>query len=204
MQCVVSVPGAEVTRPWWRGGKMCFGKICGWVSGGSPLAPPGDLPKAHFTTVDAVCIMEWLKKTFLTFPNWIESILISMILVPVFTGRYLPVLKAAMTITMLQLALKTSDLYPSCRHKLRAMMWSIRAGAVISAQDITRLLMCLYRWSPLSVCRRMDWFDGQAKDWISYYNRRAFGTFLLTFLLLLWFHLCEETLCWCQGCGALM
>ena len=43
----------------------------------------------------------------------------------------------------------------------RKLFVAFGAGSVLSAQEVTRVQAALHRFSLYSLCRRVDWFDGQ-------------------------------------------
>jgi glycosyltransferase involved in cell wall biosynthesis len=145
----VGVPEAKVQHPWWNQGKLCYRQITGWAWG------------------DSLCITEWRKKTFMAFPNWIEHIAFVLAPLTVYTGKLATGLTLSMSIVFLEHAVKCIQYYPETRRVIGSdscwkRMWvAFGAGSVLSAQEITRVVALIHRGSIFSLCRRVDWFDGQ-------------------------------------------
>jgi glycosyltransferase involved in cell wall biosynthesis len=160
--CVVAVPEAVVHHPWWNKGRTCYGQIYGWANG------------------DSQVLTEWPEKTFLVFPNWIESI---FLVVFAYGGVWwkgttpsaiLSLVEACGSIAAIDHLVKVATYYGSTKglveseKKNRVVSWAHRiflalgASTVISAQEITRALCVVKRGSFFSFARRMDWFDGHA------------------------------------------
>ena len=145
----VGVPEAKVQHPWWNKGDPCYRQITGWAWG------------------DSLCITEWSKKTFMTFPNWIEHVTFVLAPLFVYTGKFAAGLTASLSIILLEHAMKSVRYYPEANQDTGGdsfwkRIWvALGAGSVLSAQEITRVVALIRRGSLFSVCRRVDWFDGQ-------------------------------------------
>ena len=145
----VGVPEAVVHHPWWNSGNLCYGQISGWAVG------------------DSLCITEWPAKTFLAFPNWVECIVFGLIPLTIFTGKIFTGIVAILGVIVLEHSIK------SARYLERAYeitggnnpfynaFVALGAGSVLSAQEFTRVVSLIRRRSIYSICRRVDWFDGQ-------------------------------------------
>jgi len=146
----VAVPEAKVQHPWWNKGNVCYAQITGWATG------------------DSLCITEWPEKTFLTFPNWVEHSLFLVLPAAIYTKRPMAGLTVASGIILLEHAIKGfryfSDAVRICgtdSPRWRTIMMALGAGTVLSSQELTRTTCLIRRWSLYSLCRRVDWFDGQ-------------------------------------------
>jgi len=144
----VGIPEAKVKHPWWNKSKTCYRQITGWAWG------------------DSLCITEWGKKTFLAFPNWIEHI--AFVLPPLvsYTGKLPAGLLSGVGIALLEHAIKGMSYFSDAQAVsdggfLRSVWVALGAGSVLSAQEVTRTAALVYRGSLYSVCRRVDWFDGE-------------------------------------------
>ena len=148
----MAVPEAKVSHPWWNNGGMCYRQITGWARG------------------DSLCITEWPEKTFLTLPNWIEHVSFVVLPLAVYTRRPLAGLLTSLGVVTLEFLIKGMYYWEdSCRvvDKENGGSWwrrclvALGAGSVLSAQEATRTLCLVQRGSLYSICRRVDWFDGQ-------------------------------------------
>lgn len=171
---VVSVPGAKVTHPWWRSGRVCYGQICGWARG------------------DSICITEWPDKTFLVFPNWIETIFLISILTLVLNWSAAQLIKASITLVIFEIITKTLGIYlskESSGHEniLGKIPCYMGGSTVVMAQEAVRFVMCLFRLSLFSFSRRLDWFDGDIEGGIIEYKIRSLMKFLAMVGILIWF-----------------
>lgn len=159
--CVVAVPEAVVHHPWWNNGGTCYGQISGWANG------------------DSLVLSEWPKKTFLVFPNWIESIFLVVLIYSGFWWKcttpntILSLVGACGFIAVIDHLVKIIAYYGSTKEhvegkKSQVVYWVHRmflafgASTVISAQEITRAFCVVKHGTLCSFSRRMDWFDGQA------------------------------------------
>jgi len=191
---VVGVPGAKVVHPWWNNGETtCYRQINGWAWG------------------DSLCVQEWPHKTYFTFPNWIEFIVLVILPVSIALGwSYIPAgLCASLAVAMSEHALSAAHYIPRAlqvvqersRRELTTTMKSPRnrvrdpisfwphvfvvavgAGTVVSAQEATRLCAALYRLTPLALCRRVDWNDGQQPKFVLDGQLRSLLRFFLIYL----------------------
>ena len=158
--CIVAVPEARVKHPWWNNGNVCYRQICGWANG------------------DSQVITEWPEKTYLVFPNWIESILLLVVMysLPLYSSSsflLIPMLKSCICIAIIDHLIKVFVYYQSavkvCPSTESRLLFPYRlfiafgASTVISSQEITRTICIFKRLSFFSFGRRMDWFDGQAQ-----------------------------------------
>lgn len=156
---VVGVPEACVHHPWWKSGGMCYSQITGWAKG------------------DSLCITEWPKKTFLTCPNWIEHVVFIIFPLAVYTKRWGACVGSTVGVVLVEHVARKGLFYYSDAIKVtsangcctknsfsawcRAVVVAIGAGTIMSAQEIQRVVSLLQRLSLFSICRRVDWFDGQ-------------------------------------------
>mmetsp|Transcript_5205 Transcript_5205/g.15151 ORF Transcript_5205/g.15151 Transcript_5205/m.15151 type:complete len:1022 (+) Transcript_5205:39-3104(+) len=145
----VGVPEAIVKHPWWNSGNPCYGQISGWAVG------------------DSLCITQWPKKTFLAFPNWVEYITFVLLPLTMLTGKIFVGTMTILAVVVLEHSIKTAR-YLSSAYPITAsdnifynMMVALGAGSVLSAQELTRTIALIRRGSAYSICRRVDWFDGQ-------------------------------------------
>jgi hypothetical protein len=54
---------------------------------------------------------------------------------------------------------------------LRSAWVALGAGSVLSSQEVTRVAALVWRGSIYSLCRRVDWFDGEEpKSQVGYSN----------------------------------
>ena len=149
LRVTVGVPEAKAYHPWWNGGKTCYRQIIGWAWG------------------DSLCITEWRKKTFLTLPNWIEHMTFLVMPLTLYTGNALAGMAAGLGVALLEHTIKGVRYFPAAkevsggRSFWRSTWVALGAGSVLSAQEITRTVALLRRGSWYSLCRRVDWFDGQ-------------------------------------------
>jgi hypothetical protein len=147
----VGVPGAKVKHPWWNQSRPCYRHIMGWAWG------------------DSLCITEWGKKTFLTFPNWIEYVTFLLPPLTVYTGNPVAGLVAGLGVTLLAHTSKGFHYYSDALREtaggglFRTIWVALGAGTVLSAQEVTRTFALVRRRSLYSLCRRVDWFDGEEK-----------------------------------------
>ncbi|KAL3909830.1 MAG: hypothetical protein SGILL_007928, partial [Bacillariaceae sp.] len=148
----VAVPEANVSHPWWKNGGMCYSQIVGWAKG------------------DSLCITEWPEKTFLTFPNWIESVCFGVLPLSMYFRRPDLGFVTGLTIVTAEFLIKGCHYFEdACRIVkvresggwLRKIAVAIGAGSILSAQEATRTFCLIKRGSLYSLCRRVDWFDGQ-------------------------------------------
>ena len=160
--CVVAVPEAVVQHPWWKNGGICYGQIIGWANG------------------DSLVLTEWPRKTFLVFPNWIESIFLVVLGYGGFWWKgtvlnsTLSLVGVCNSIAAIDHLLKAATYYGSTKNLVQSKMknpiilcvqrifLALGASTIISAQEITRALCVIKCGSFFSFARRMDWFDGQA------------------------------------------
>ena len=147
---IVGVPEAVVKHPWWKNGGMCYSQITGWARG------------------DSLCITEWPKKTFLTCPNWMEHIAFIVLPLSIYTQRPIDGMLASTGVTIVEHLIKTWQFYSTaievtgCKwFRWRTVAVAMGAGTIISSQEIQRVLSIIQRCSLFSICRRVDWFDGQ-------------------------------------------
>jgi len=150
IKTVVGVPGAKAKHPWWHNANSCYGQINGWAWG------------------DSLCITEWPQKTFLVFPNWIECIVFGVVPFMIYTGRFAFGLRMAFAIAGMEQGFRTVRYFSVARNVVgtNASIWqtlwvSFGAATVPSAQEIVRVLALIRRVSLFSLCRRVDWNDGQ-------------------------------------------
>lgn len=86
----------------------------------------------------------------------------------IYTKRPLAGLAAASGVILLEHAVKGfryfSDAVRICGRESswwRRVTVALGAGTVLSSQELTRTTCLIRRWSLYSLCRRVDWFDGQ-------------------------------------------
>mmetsp|Transcript_12923 Transcript_12923/g.27249 ORF Transcript_12923/g.27249 Transcript_12923/m.27249 type:complete len:1014 (+) Transcript_12923:733-3774(+) len=145
----VGVPEAVVKHPWWNSGNPCYGQISGWAIG------------------DSLCITEWPNKTFLAFPNWVEYIAFVLFPLTMITGKIMVGTTTIVAVVVLEHFIKIARYLSSAREVTTSdnffydMFVALGAGSVLSAQELTRTIMLIRRGSVYSICRRVDWFDGQ-------------------------------------------
>mmetsp|Transcript_15623 Transcript_15623/g.34141 ORF Transcript_15623/g.34141 Transcript_15623/m.34141 type:complete len:1056 (-) Transcript_15623:63-3230(-) len=164
----VGVPEAKAKHPWWNGGGTCYQQITGWAWG------------------DSLCIMEWPKKTFLSCPNWIEHIAFIVTPMALYSAKPGVGLVAGATIAVVEHVIKAINYFPDSssvvdefqeksdattgtsskgQSPMTVFLWkawvALGAGSVLSSQEVTRVVAAVRRMSFYSVCRRVDWFDGQ-------------------------------------------
>lgn len=104
-ELVVSVPGAKVTHPWWRSGRVCYGHICGWAKG------------------DSIRITERPEKTYLVCPNWSETIFLISIITLVLNWSAAQLTKVSITLVILEIITKTWEIYLSRLIWTRQCSW---------------------------------------------------------------------------------
>lgn len=171
---VVAVPGAKVSHPWWRSGGVCYGQICGWARG------------------DSLCLTEWPEKTFVVCPNWIETIFIAAILTPILGWNWRRLLGSSFTIVVVEHILKSLELYMTRssteRNSLERILLILGGSTIVSAQEAVRFGMCLCRLSLFSFCRRLDWFDGEAREAVLTDKHRSLVKLLLMVGIFALFH----------------
>jgi Glycosyl transferase family 2 len=143
------VPEAIVHHPWWNKGGICYRQITGWAQG------------------DSLCISEWPEKTFVTFPNWIEHMAFIVLPLTAYTRRPLAGIVSLVGIFAIEHVLKGWAFYSDAVKTTgsssfwRSALVAIGAGSVLSAQETQRVVSLAKRFSLYSICRRVDWFDGQ-------------------------------------------
>ena len=114
-----------------------------------------------------MCILEWPSKTFLTFPNWIEHVTFIVLPMAVYTKQPVAGLLVSSCVVALEHLIKMCRYLPSALEQcegegiLHQLYVALGAGTVLSAQEMTRVNAVLQRFSLYSICRRVDWFDGQ-------------------------------------------
>ena len=148
---IVGVPEAVVKHPWWKNGGTCYSQITGWAKG------------------DSLCITEWPKKTFLTCPNWVEHIIFIVLPMSIYTQRPIDGMLAVASIIIVEHLVKGWSYYSKAIEvttsnggfSWRTGIVAIGAGTIISSQEIQRVVSHILRFSLFSICRRVDWFDGQ-------------------------------------------
>ena len=144
-----SVPEAVVKHPWWKGSAVCYDQVIGWAWG------------------DSQCILEWPSKTFLTCPNWIEHTAFVVLPLAAYTQKPVAGLVVGGAVILLEHMIKTISYLPAAMKECNGRgMWhtlfvALGAGTVLSAQEVTRVQALIHRLSFYSLCRRVDWFDGQ-------------------------------------------
>lgn len=144
-----SVPEAVVRHPWWNRGQVCYKHIMGWAWG------------------DSMCILEWPSKTFLTFPNWVEHVVLVILPLSIYTKKPFFGFVSGGCVILLEHIVKTVRYAPAafkeCSGKgfFHTLLVACGAGTVLSSQEVTRVQAFLQRFSFYSICRRVDWFDGQ-------------------------------------------
>jgi glycosyltransferase involved in cell wall biosynthesis len=149
VRTVVGVPGATAKHPWWCGGKTCYNQINGWAWG------------------DSLCITQWPDKTFLTCPNWIEYIVFGIIPYMLYSRRLWFGLANAAVVAFVDHSFLASWYFGKALQVtqgntwLYALMVAYGAASILSAQEITRVVALIRRGSVYSLCRRIDWNDGQ-------------------------------------------
>ena len=138
-----------VKHPWWNKGSSCYKQISGWAWG------------------DSLCIREWPQKTFLSFPNWIEHVVLITFPLSIYTRKPMSGLFVGSCIIAIEHLVKTVRYLPAalkeCKDKgiLHTLLVAFGAGTILSSQEITRVQALIKRLSVFSICRRVDWFDGQ-------------------------------------------
>jgi len=151
---VVGVPGAKAMHPWWNNGNTCYRQINGWAWG------------------DSLCITQWPQKTYATCPNWIEYILFVIVPVSIFCERVRVGLLTALGVAAIEHFILTARYLSKARQITGKRSWiyavwvALGAGTVVSAQEATRVMALLWRFSLFSLCRRVDWNDGQQPKFI--------------------------------------
>jgi hypothetical protein len=149
IHATVGVPETVVQHPWGNQGGSCYHQIIGWAWG------------------DSLCITEWSNKTFLTCPTWVEHCVFVIPAFALYTTQPLAGLRAATSVVVLkhvsQMASYFAGASKVCEGKstLRKLLVALGAGSVLSAQEVTRTVALIRRGSLDSLCRRVDWFDGQ-------------------------------------------
>jgi hypothetical protein len=138
-----------VKHPWWNNGGLCYRQITGWAWG------------------DSLCITQWPKKTFLTWPNWIEHICFILPFLSVYNETLFAGLVAGASVAFMEHAMRTLRYLPAAakvrregKSRWSTLLVAIGAGSIMSAQEVTRVIALVRRMSLYSLCRRMDWFDG--------------------------------------------
>lgn len=145
----ISVPEAVVKHPWWNEGKTCYSQIRGWAWG------------------DSLCITEWPSKTFRAFPNWVEHTTFIVLPLAILTKKPVSGLVVGGCVIFLEHLIKTVRYFPSALKECKGqgvfhtLFIALGAGTVLSAQEVTRVQALVNRASIFSLCRRVDWFDGQ-------------------------------------------
>ena len=149
LHTTAAVPEAVVKHPWWNGGNLCYRQIRGWAWG------------------DSMCILEWPSKTFLTFPNWIEHVSFIVLPMTIYTKQPVTGLLVGSCVVVLEHLIKMARYLPAAMKQcegdgiLYQLFVALGAGTVLSSQEITRVNSIIQRFSLYSICRRVDWFDGQ-------------------------------------------
>jgi glycosyltransferase involved in cell wall biosynthesis len=144
-----AVPEAEVRHPWWNGGYLCYQQIRGWAHG------------------DSMCILEWPSKTFLCLPNWIEHVTFIVLPLALYTRQHVAGLLVGSCVVVLEHLIKLGRYLPTAVKECEdnnifySLFVALGAGSILSAQEITRVKAIVQRFSLYSICRRVDWFDGQ-------------------------------------------
>lgn len=144
----VGVPEAKAKHPWWNSGQTCYRQIAGWAWG------------------DSLCISEWGGKTFLAFPNWIEHTTFILPPLAIYTGNLFAGLMAGLSVVLVEHAFKARNYFDDAKivsggGLLQSLWVALGAGSVLSVQEMTRTAALVYRGSLYSLCRRVDWFDGE-------------------------------------------
>lgn len=145
----VGVPEAKVKHPWWKGGRQCYSQIIGWAVG------------------DSLCITEWGTKTFLACPNWIEHVMFIIPPLSLYTGSWVSGAISGLCVTLFEHTLKTYHYFTDAKRLgaegglLRSLCVAFGAGSILSSQEVTRAVCLARRGSLYSLCRRVDWFDGE-------------------------------------------
>jgi glycosyltransferase involved in cell wall biosynthesis len=144
----VGIPEAKVQHPWWNSNKTCYKQITGWAWG------------------DSLCITEWRNKTFMAFPNWIEHVTFVVFPLMMYTGKICSGMMAGAAVSAVEHIWKGMRYFPEAREvtkggMLRSALVALGAGSVLSSQEVTRVAALVRRGSIYSLCRRVDWFDGE-------------------------------------------
>jgi glycosyltransferase involved in cell wall biosynthesis len=142
------VSEAIVKHPWWNQGYMCYKQIMGWVWG------------------DSLCITEWSSKTFTACPNWIEYVALCLPPLSLYTGQWRSGFVTGVGVILIEHILKAMHYFPEARRVTHGGFWksvgvALGAGSILSSQEVTRLVALFFRGSAYSICRRVDWFDGE-------------------------------------------
>lgn len=147
---IIGVPEAVVKHPWWNNGGLCYSQVTGWAKG------------------DSLCITEWPKKTFLTFPNWVEHIVFIVLPMSLYSHQLIAGIVAVASIAIVEHLVKARNNYyraievtGSSSFTWRAGLVAVGAGTILSSQEIQRVVSLIQQFSLFSICRRVDWFDGQ-------------------------------------------
>ena len=90
----------------------------------------------------------------------------------------------SLTVSLMDHVGKTLSFFNSARRICNNAPWktclvAVGASTVISSQEITRVYALVKRLSGYSFCRRMDWFDGQARTQVLDIQLRSFFNFVL-------------------------
>jgi hypothetical protein len=170
---VVGVPGAKAQHPWWNRGGTCYRQINGWAWG------------------DSLCLTLWPDKTYFACPNWIEFIFLGILPVAFLTRQMELGCLATLLVTIIEHCLLCLVYLPqACQIAgqeglIRSLWIAFGAGTIMSSQEATRFWAAVRRMSPLNVCRRFDWNDGQQPKMILDAQLRGFLRFVLNFAIVL-------------------
>ena len=185
---IVGVPEAVVKHPWWKNGGTCYSQITGWAKG------------------DSLCITEWPKKTFLTCPNWVEHNVFIVLPLSIYTQRPLAGILAIVGVVIVEHLFKiwsyfyqAIEVTGSKRFSWRTVVVAAGAGTIISSQEIQRVVSLVQRLSVFSICRRVDWFDGQMATIMLDIQLTSICTFMInsviTWVAFQWTKLFESQFC---------
>jgi LPS sulfotransferase NodH len=151
---VVGVPGAKAMHPWWNSGETCYRQINGWAWG------------------DSLCITQWPQKTYVTCPNWIEYIVFVVAPISMLFERFQAGLLTMLSVAAVEHLILLTRNFSSAQKNGGSRGWlytawvAFGAGTVVSAQEATRTMALIWRLSLFSLCRRVDWNDGQQPKFI--------------------------------------
>ena len=169
---IVGVPEAVVKHPWWKNGGTCYSQITGWAKG------------------DSLCITEWPKKTFLTCPNWVEHIVFIVLPLSIYTQRPVAGILAMAGVVIGEHLGKARNNYyralevTGCEQlSWRTAVVAIGAGTILSSQEIQRVISLIQQCSLFSICRRVDWFDGQMATIMLDIQLTSICTFIVNILI---------------------
>lgn len=145
LECIVSVPEARVQHPFWAD---ITKQVVGWAWG------------------DVKCLSAFPDRTFYAPPNWIEFILL-LLLVNMAVGAIWSLLTVAQLssfVIAIEIALTAITSFPNVDSTelsfFKRTLIAVLASHPVMMQDVTRLRSKLFNMNITHFCLQFDWLDG--------------------------------------------